>query len=33
MRERATNVRGQLSIESAPGQGTTISVVIPTNHA
>ena len=29
MRERATQLNGQFSFESAPGRGTTISVVVP----
>ena len=29
MRERAANVGGSLSIESAPGRGTRIELLIP----
>jgi signal transduction histidine kinase len=29
MRERATQLNGHFSFESAPGRGTTIRVVVP----
>jgi nitrate/nitrite-specific signal transduction histidine kinase len=29
MRERATQLNGEFDVDSAPGQGTTIRVVIP----
>jgi signal transduction histidine kinase len=33
MRERVSLVGGELDIESAPGQGTTVVVWVPTNNA
>ncbi|HSI35617.1 MAG: sensor histidine kinase [Phycisphaerae bacterium] len=32
MRERAEKLRGALTIDSAPGKGTTIALLVPTHH-
>jgi signal transduction histidine kinase len=32
MKERVQKINGELRIESAPGQGTTVSVRVPTNN-
>jgi signal transduction histidine kinase len=32
MRERADLVHGKLSVASTPGEGTTVTVVVPAKH-
>jgi signal transduction histidine kinase len=32
MRERAELVEGKLAVASAPGEGTTVSIVVPAKH-
>jgi signal transduction histidine kinase len=32
MRERADLVDGKLSVASAPGDGTTVTIVVPARH-